>query len=94
MDTGKHHMSAARLAPHWLKYPRLAQHNAEPADRVRLGLTFGADYAFMGSKETEKGMQPTFVMYDDDQMAFWALGVTKKEVNGPVVGYVVDVLDQ
>ena len=61
--------------------PRLAQHKVEPADRERLGVTFSADYAFMGSEEADEGMQPTLVMYDNDKMAFWAPGVAKKEVN-------------
>ena len=73
---------------------RLAQHKVEPADRVRLGVTFSADYAFPGSEEAEEGTQPTLVVYDDDKIAWWALGVAKREVNEPVVKYVVDVLDR
>ena len=42
-------------------------------------MTFNVDFAIMASEEAEEVMQPTLVMYDDDKMAFWALGVAKKE---------------
>ena len=74
---------------------RMAQHRVEPSDRERLGITFSADYAFMGAdKEAEEGMQPTLVMYDDDKKAFWALGVSQKGVTESIVKYVVGILDQ
>ena len=46
---------------------RLAQHKTGDPDRERLGITWNADIAFMGSEEAEEGMQPTLVMYDDDK---------------------------
>ena len=59
----------------------MAQHQDEPSDRERLGVTVSADYAFMGSEEKEEGMQPSFVMLDDGKKAFWAIGVAAKEVS-------------
>ena len=73
---------------------RLAQHKVEPADRERLAVTFSADCAFIGSEDAEEGVQPTLVVHDDDHMAFWSLGVAKKEVNAFASKHVVDVLDQ
>ena len=73
---------------------RLAQHKVEPSDRERLGVTFSADYAFMGAEEAEEGMQATLVLYDDDKRAFWAVGVAQKGPTEPIVKYVKDVLDQ
>ena len=63
-------------------------------DRERLGVTWNADYAFMGSEEAEEGMQPTLVMYDDDKKSFWAMGVKQKGVTEQVVQYSVGVIDQ
>ena len=58
---------------------RLAQHIVvKEEDRERLGATWNADYAFTGSKEADEGMQPTLVMYDDDNKSFWAMGVNQK----------------
>ena len=57
---------------------RLAQHKTGDPDRERLGITWNANYAFMGSEEAEEGMQPTLVMYDDDKKSFWAIGVKQK----------------
>ena len=34
----------------------LAQHKAAEPDRERLGVTWNADYAFMGAEEAEEGM--------------------------------------
>ena len=73
---------------------RLAQHKVEPSDRERLGVTFSADYAFMGAEEAEEGMQATLVLYDDDKRAFWAVGVAQKGPTEPIVKYIKDVLDQ
>ena len=72
----------------------LAQHKAAEPDRERLGVTWNADYAFMGAEEAEEGMQPTLVMYDDSKESFWALGVKQKGVTDSVVKYCVDTLDQ
>ena len=73
---------------------RLAQHRVQPADRERLGITVSADYAFMVSEEAEEGMQPTLIMFDDDELAFWALEVQQKGVTEAITKYVVDVLKQ
>ena len=73
---------------------RLAQHRVESEERERLGVTLSADYAFMGSEEYEKGMQPTLMMHDDGKEAFWALGVSKKGVTEPIVKWCADVIDQ
>ena len=58
---------------------RLAQHIVQTSDRERLGVTIHMDYAFMTAEEAEESMQPTLVIYDDDKMSFWALGVEQKE---------------
>ena len=42
---------------------------ADPG-RGRWGVTWNADYTFMGTEEAEEGMQPTLVMYDDDKQNF------------------------
>ena len=74
---------------------RLAQHLVvKDEDRERLGVAWSADYAFMGSEESEEGMQPTLVMYDDDKKSFWAMGVKQKGVSEQVVQYGVGVVDQ
>ena len=73
---------------------RLAPHIVDPSDRERLGITFSADFAFLGPEEAEEDMQPSLVMYDDDKKAFWAAGVMSKEVTEPVVKLVKDILDQ
>ena len=72
---------------------RLAQHRVDDPDRERLGVTWNADYAFMGSEEAEEGMQPTLIMYDDDKRSFWALGVRRKGVSDSVVKFCVDKMD-
>ena len=51
----------------------------------KLGVTFSADYAFMGSKEAEEDMQPSLIMYDDSKGAFRAAGVRAKGVTEAVV---------
>ena len=48
----------------------------------------------MGSEEAEEGMQPTLIMLDDDEEAFWALGVSKKGVTAPIAKLCVDVIDR
>ena len=57
-------------------------------------MTFSADYAFMGSEDSEEDMQPTLIMYDDSKGAFWGAGVRAKGVSEAVVKYVKDILDQ
>ena len=73
---------------------RLAQHVVQPSGRARLGVTAHVDYAFMTAEEIEETMQPTLVIYDDDKMAFWALGVEQKGVTEGIVKYVAGILDQ
>ena len=73
---------------------RLAQHRVDDPNRERLGVTWNADYAFMGSEEAEEGMQPTLIMYDDDKRSFWALGVWRKGVSDLVVKFCVDKMDE
>ena len=73
---------------------RLAQHIVQPSDRERLGVTIHMDYAFTTAEEAEESMQPTLVIYDDDQMSFRALGVEQKGVTQGIVKYVAGVLDQ
>ena len=70
---------------------RFAPHLVEPPDREKLGVTFSADYAFMGSEED---MQPSLIMYDDSMGAFLAAGVRAKGVSEAVVNYVKNILDQ
>ena len=55
-------------------------HRVQPSDRERLGVTVRADHAFMVAESFEEGMQPTLVIYDDDKMWCWAIGVQGKSV--------------
>ena len=70
---------------------RLAPHLVEPPVRERLGVTFSADYPFMGSEED---MRPSLIMYDANKGAFWAAGVRAKGVSEAVVKYVKDIPGQ
>ena len=74
---------------------RLVPHRVQPSDRERLGVTVSADHAFLVAEEFEEGMQPTFVIYDDDdRMSLWAIGVQGKAATEPVAQYFVSILDQ
>ena len=48
---------------------RSNQHVQSTEEKVRLGFTWNADYAFMSCEqnEGEHGMQPALVLYDDDK---------------------------
>ena len=72
---------------------RLAPHQVEAHDREKLGVTFSADYAFMTPEELDEEMQPSLIMYDDHEGAFWATSVRAKGVNEAVVRYVKEILD-
>ena len=65
-------------------------------DRVRLGTTLNADYAFMSGEhdEGEQGMQPALIMYDDDKDSFWAVGIDAKGATEAMVQYGVGVIEQ
>ena len=52
----------------------------EPSERDKLGITFSADIAFMGSEEAGEDMQSSFVMYDDDEKAFCVASMQSKAV--------------
>ena len=74
---------------------RLGQHSVvQEENRERLGVTWNADYAFMGSKEAEEGMQPSLVMYNDDKKSFWAMGVKQKGVKEQVVQHSAGMINQ
>ena len=64
---------------------RMAPHLSQPSDRERLGVTVHMDYAFTTAEEAEETMQPTLIVYDDDQQSFWALGVKQKGVTEEIV---------
>ena len=57
---------------------RMTQHIVEASDRERLGVTVMMDYAFMTPEEVEEDMQPTLVIFDDDEQAFWAWASSRK----------------
>ena len=61
----------ARSSPHFRK---------DKDDDLKFGITWNADYAFMGSEhsQAEEGMQTSLVMYDDDKDSFWAIGTDEK----------------
>ena len=65
-------------------------------EKVRLGVTWNADYAFMrgGHNEGEHGMQPALVLYDDDTNSFWALGIDAKGATELMVQYGVGTIEQ
>ena len=89
------HLNYRSWCPHCVAgKARLAQHMVQPSDRERLGVTVHMDYAFMTAEEAEETMQPTLVVYDDDKMAFWALGVEQKGVTEGIVRYLAGILDQ
>ena len=46
---------------------RLAPHLCEPAHRETLGITVSCDYAFMGSDQRDKNIQPSLIIFDDDR---------------------------
>ena len=48
---------------------RSNQHATKDKNEERLGITWNADYAFMGGEydEVEQGMQASLIMYDDDR---------------------------
>ena len=61
---------------------------ADPG-RERLGVTWNADYAFMGAEEAEEGMQPTLVMYDDDSKVSGRLECHRKAPMMPLSSIVL-----
>ena len=72
---------------------RQAPHIIEPHDRDKVGITFSADYAFRAPEDEEEDMKSSLVMYDDDNDAFWAIGVESKGPSEPIVKYLKGVLD-
>ena len=55
---------------------RSNQHATRDPEGERLGVTWNADYAFMGSEydEQEEGKQAALIMYDNDKNSLWAVG--------------------
>ena len=53
-------------------------------ERVRLGVSLNADYAFMSGvhNEVEHGMQPALILHDEDNDSFWAVGIDAKGETG------------
>ena len=49
-------------------------------EEERLGITISIDYCFMNPKETEEGVPPVLVMWDNNHKAMWAIPV---EAKGP-----------
>ena len=72
------------------------QHVAKDDDDEQLGITWNADYAFMGGEynEAEDDMQASLVMYDGDKDSFGAVGVEQKGATEPMVKYGVGTLEQ
>jgi hypothetical protein len=75
---------------------RANQHQSKDKDIEKLGTTWNADYCFMGGKynESEDGMQPSLVMYDDSKDSFWAVGVDRKGASDAMVKFCVGAMDQ
>ena len=68
---------------------RSNQHVQSKEEKVRLGVTLNAHYAFMSGEhnEGEHGMQPALILYDDDKSSFWAVGIDAKGVAETMVQY-------
>ena len=68
---------------------RSNQHTTKEQDEEQLGITWNADYAFMGGdyNEQEEGMQASLVMYDNDKDSFWAVGVEEKGATEEMIKY-------
>ena len=73
---------------------RSNQHVQSKEDKVRLGVTWNADYAFMSGEhnEGEHGMQPALVLYDDDKDSFWAVGTDAKGATAAMMHYGVGMI--
>ena len=44
--------------------------------------------------EDEHGMQPAFILYDDDKDRFWAVGAEEKGATDAMVKYGVGIIEQ
>ena len=66
---------------------RSNQHVSSKEDKVRLGVTWNADYAFMSGEhnEGEHGMQPALILYDDDNDSYWAVAAKEKGATDTMV---------
>ena len=75
---------------------RSNQHVQSKEERVRLGVTLNADYAFISGEhnEGEHGMQPALILYDDDKDSFWAVGIDAKGATEAMVQYGVGLIEQ
>ena len=75
---------------------RATQHRTKDLNEERLGVTFHADYAFMGGEynEQEDGMQTHLVLYDDEKDSFRAVGADRKGASDAMVKFSVGVIDQ
>ena len=75
---------------------RSNQHATRDPEEERLGVTWSADYAFMGGEynEQEEGMQAALIMYDNDKDSFWAVGADKKGAIDATVRYGVGTIEQ
>ena len=64
-------------------------------EKVRLGVAWMGDYAFMSGEhnEGEHGMQPALVLYDDDQDSVWAVGIDAKGATEAMVQYGVGTIE-
>ena len=61
-----------------------------------MGVTWHADYAFMGGEynEEEDGMQASLIMYDDNKDSVWAVGVDSKGASDAMIKYGVGNIEQ
>ena len=90
------HLQYRSWCPHCVAgKARSNQHATKDKDEERLGVTWNADYAFMGGEynEQEEGMQASLVMYDDDKESFWAIGVNEKGATETMVKYGVGTIE-
>ena len=75
---------------------RSSQHVTKDSEEESLGVTWNADYAFMGGEynEAEEGMQASLIMFDDDKESFWAVGADEKGATDAMVKYGVGTMEQ
>ena len=73
---------------------RSSQHVQSKEEKVRLGVTWNADSAFVSGEhnEGEHGMQPALILYDDDGASFWAAGIDAQCAKEAMVQYGVGTI--
>ena len=75
---------------------RSNQHVQRQEEKVRLGVIWNAGSAFMSGEHNEgvHGMQPAWILYDDDKGSFWAVRIHAKGATEAMVRYGVGTIEQ